>query len=114
MYPLLEGSSGVPDSVPGTVILPEWNSMAMFTVVPGQSFHSVQEVFSPDKPRLSIQGAVKSFSAKQKQCVDSSYTCLCRDGARLLWPDTHGAVDGNRLQVGTTQMRSQATKRWRH
>ena len=57
LYSLVEGSSGgVPDSVPTTVILPEWNTMAMFTVVPGQSFHSVQEVFSPDKPRLSIQG----------------------------------------------------------
>lgn len=56
LYPVLKDTEGVPDCVPTTVILPMWNTMAMFTVVPGQSFHSVQEVYSPDKPRLSIQG----------------------------------------------------------
>jgi hypothetical protein len=30
--------------------------MAFFTVQPGRSFHSVQEVFAADKPRLSISG----------------------------------------------------------
>lgn len=30
--------------------------MALFTVQPGRSFHSVQEVYAVDKPRLSISG----------------------------------------------------------
>lgn len=30
--------------------------MALFAVLPGRSFHSVQEVFNPSKPRLSISG----------------------------------------------------------
>lgn len=30
--------------------------MAVFAVLPGRSFHSVQEVFNPEKPRLSISG----------------------------------------------------------
>lgn len=30
--------------------------MALFAVLPGRSFHSVQEVFNPDKPRLSVSG----------------------------------------------------------
>ena len=30
--------------------------MALFTVQPGRSFHSVQEVYTADKPRLSISG----------------------------------------------------------
>lgn len=30
--------------------------MAFFTVLPGRSFHAVQEVYTPTKPRLSISG----------------------------------------------------------
>ena len=30
--------------------------MAFFEVLPGESFHAVQEVFGEDKMRLSIQG----------------------------------------------------------
>eukprot|EP00192_Tetraselmis_astigmatica_P003656 CAMPEP_0117653098 /NCGR_PEP_ID=MMETSP0804-20121206/3004_1 /TAXON_ID=1074897 /ORGANISM="Tetraselmis astigmatica, Strain CCMP880" /LENGTH=580 /DNA_ID=CAMNT_0005459239 /DNA_START=84 /DNA_END=1826 /DNA_ORIENTATION=+ len=56
LFPVLEDAEGVPDTTPTKVILPEWNSLAMFTVVPGQSFHAVQEVFASDKPRLTIQG----------------------------------------------------------
>ena len=37
-------------------MLPRFNSMAMFTVLPGRSFHSVQEVFVEHKPRISISG----------------------------------------------------------
>lgn len=44
-----------PDTVPMKTILPTFNSMAYFVVEPGESFHSVQEVFG-DSPRLSIQG----------------------------------------------------------
>lgn len=47
---------GIPASIPTTCILPTCNSMAIFAVQPGKSYHSVQEVFSTDRPRLSISG----------------------------------------------------------
>lgn len=37
-------------------VLPSWNSMMLFAVCPGRSFHAVQEVYSADKPRLSVSG----------------------------------------------------------
>ena len=46
----------VPTALPTKTILPNFNTMAYFVVKPGVSFHSVQEVFNTDKPRLSIQG----------------------------------------------------------
>ena len=54
LYPVIE--PGTPAVDPTTTLLPAWNSMAFFTVQPGRSFHSVQEVFAQDKPRLSISG----------------------------------------------------------
>jgi Rps23 Pro-64 3,4-dihydroxylase Tpa1-like proline 4-hydroxylase len=47
---------GTPAASPCATLLPYWNSMAMFVVEPGVSFHSVQEVFAPSKWRISIQG----------------------------------------------------------
>lgn len=49
------GQQGVPIAVPTTLLLPTFNSMAIFCVQPGRSYHSVQEVFT-DKSRLSISG----------------------------------------------------------
>ena len=49
-------SPGTPAASPAKTLLPHWNSLALFVVEPGVSFHSVQEVFSPDKWRISIQG----------------------------------------------------------
>lgn len=49
-------SHRVPAAIPCKTILPEFNTMAYFAVEPGVSFHSVQEVFVFDRPRLSIQG----------------------------------------------------------
>ena len=49
-------SRRVPAAIPCKTILPEFNTMAYFAVEPGVSFHSVQEVFVTDTPRLSIQG----------------------------------------------------------
>lgn len=46
LYPLLEGDQTNPSGVPATCLLPYFNSMAMFTVQPGRSYHSVQEVRS--------------------------------------------------------------------
>lgn len=47
---------GVPSTIPSNSILPIFNSMALFIVQPGRSYHAVQEVYCSDKPRLSIQG----------------------------------------------------------
>lgn len=44
-----------PNAFPCKTILPTFNNLAYFEVKPGESFHSVQEVFC-DRPRLSIQG----------------------------------------------------------
>jgi Rps23 Pro-64 3,4-dihydroxylase Tpa1-like proline 4-hydroxylase len=62
LYPL-EGQDadtslqqGVPAPHPVANVLPKFNSMAIFAVKPGRSYHSVQEVYADRTPRLSIQG----------------------------------------------------------
>lgn len=52
----LQPLHGIPACVPEKRILPIFNSMALFIVQPGRSYHAVQEVYCSDKPRLSIQG----------------------------------------------------------
>ncbi|KAN0061740.1 putative component of NuA3 histone acetyltransferase complex [Thecaphora frezii] len=54
LYPVK--SKGTPDDVPTKVIPPKWNQYTFFTVQPGHSFHSVEEVVSPSQSRLSISG----------------------------------------------------------
>ena len=56
LYPLSAAGVGHPATTPTRNILPAFNQMVLFTVVPGVSFHAVQEVFAPEKPRLSISG----------------------------------------------------------
>jgi prolyl 3-hydroxylase /prolyl 3,4-dihydroxylase len=56
-----EGSSNgaaasVPDAVPSVRLTPKFNTLCMFEVRPGVSFHSVQEVTRTTSPRLSLQG----------------------------------------------------------
>jgi len=46
----------VPATVPSGAVLPQWNSMLLFRVEPGRSFHSVQEVYAKHKSRISISG----------------------------------------------------------
>lgn len=46
----------VPLSVPSVVHPPVLNSMVVFEVKPGQSFHAVQEVYTHSAKRVSIQG----------------------------------------------------------
>ncbi|ORZ41627.1 Oxoglutarate and iron-dependent oxygenase degradation C-term-domain-containing protein [Catenaria anguillulae PL171] len=53
LYPCV--SRGTPDTDPTLLIPPAFNQFVMFTVQPGYSFHSVQEVIVP-KDRLSISG----------------------------------------------------------
>ncbi|KAI8074261.1 Oxoglutarate and iron-dependent oxygenase degradation C-term-domain-containing protein, partial [Gilbertella persicaria] len=53
LYPVIE--KGTPANEPTVVIPPQWNQFVMFTVQPGHSFHSVEEVVS-SRNRLSISG----------------------------------------------------------
>lgn len=57
LYPESPDSPGQPAARPSLFLLPTWNRVALFTVEPGRSFHAVQEVFSKEKHRLSVQGA---------------------------------------------------------
>lgn len=50
------GPQGIPTAAPTAKIIPQFNSVLFFTVLPGRSYHSVQEVFAKDRPRLSISG----------------------------------------------------------
>ncbi|KAI8883330.1 hypothetical protein K501DRAFT_285442 [Backusella circina FSU 941] len=54
LYPVVEIDT--PANEPTVSVPPKWNQFAMFTVLPGYSFHSVEEVVVENKPRLSIQG----------------------------------------------------------
>ncbi|GAA5806925.1 hypothetical protein MFLAVUS_000274 [Mucor flavus] len=54
LYPVVERDT--PANEPTVTVPPQWNQFAMFTVLPGYSFHSVEEVVVEGKPRLSIQG----------------------------------------------------------
>eukprot|EP01040_Poterioochromonas_malhamensis_P006332 gene6332-6819_t len=47
---------GIPVTNPTNCLLPTFNSMLIFKVKPGKSYHSVQEVFNKSSPRLSISG----------------------------------------------------------
>ena len=53
LYPCIEPNT--PATSPSRVITPQFNQFAMFTVQPGASFHSVQEVVA-SRDRLSISG----------------------------------------------------------
>ncbi|KAI3480742.1 hypothetical protein L1887_57008 [Cichorium endivia] len=54
LYPVK--TKGTPDDVPSKIIPPRWNQFTFFTVQPGHSFHSVEEVVHPSQSRLSISG----------------------------------------------------------
>lgn len=54
LYPVK--TKGTPDDVPSKIIPPKWNQFTFFTVQPGHSFHSVEEVVHPSQSRLSISG----------------------------------------------------------
>ncbi|KAI7901118.1 Oxoglutarate and iron-dependent oxygenase degradation C-term-domain-containing protein [Cokeromyces recurvatus] len=53
LYPVIE--KGIPATEPTVIIPPQWNQFVMFTVQPGHSFHSVEEVVGSGN-RLSISG----------------------------------------------------------
>eukprot|EP00939_MAST-03C_sp_MAST-3C-sp1_P004350 g4350.t1 len=49
-------ATGDPLSEPAKKILPSFNTMGLFGVLPGKSFHAVEEVHTDESPRLSLQG----------------------------------------------------------
>ncbi|EGG11230.1 uncharacterized protein MELLADRAFT_46921 [Melampsora larici-populina 98AG31] len=55
LYPV-DPKTSQPLHTPSKKILPRWNQFVFFVVQPGQSFHSVEEVYTPKKNRLSISG----------------------------------------------------------
>lgn len=56
LYPEDPNAPLQPYPIPSASALPVFNSMAMFKVEAGKSFHSIQEVFTSEKPRMSLQG----------------------------------------------------------
>jgi prolyl 3-hydroxylase /prolyl 3,4-dihydroxylase len=56
LYPQDPEKAMVPYPIPSATVLPMWNTMAMFKVEAGKSFHSIQECMSSEKPRMSLQG----------------------------------------------------------
>ncbi|KAL9936686.1 hypothetical protein V8E36_004754 [Tilletia maclaganii] len=54
LYPVVK--EGEPANIPTKTIPPQWNQFTFFTVQPGHSFHSVEEVVHPTAARLSISG----------------------------------------------------------
>ncbi|KAJ2854980.1 putative component of NuA3 histone acetyltransferase complex [Coemansia erecta] len=56
LYPREDPGSWAPAVSPTCRLPPRWNQMVVFTVLPGESHHSVEEVCGAGKERLSIQG----------------------------------------------------------
>ncbi|KAJ2158186.1 putative component of NuA3 histone acetyltransferase complex [Coemansia sp. RSA 552] len=56
LYPRESDESWAPAVCPTERLCPRWNQIVFFTVLPGQSHHSVEEVAGEGKERLSIQG----------------------------------------------------------
>ncbi|KAJ2235686.1 putative component of NuA3 histone acetyltransferase complex [Coemansia sp. RSA 1722] len=56
LYPRESKESWAPAVNPTRRLAPRWNQIVFFTVLPGQSHHSVEEVAGMGKERLSIQG----------------------------------------------------------
>lgn len=63
---------GIPTTNPSKSHLPVFNSMLFFKVLPGKSYHSVQEVFNKNSPRLSISG----WYHTEQPPVGSDYSSL--------------------------------------
>ena len=71
-----------PHSKPEISILPKWNSMIMFQVLPGQSFHAVREVRSQAKTRVSISGWFHTMSESDIDSARKSLSTLQQLRAR--------------------------------
>jgi Rps23 Pro-64 3,4-dihydroxylase Tpa1-like proline 4-hydroxylase len=78
LYPQAPGAPHTPATTPTAAVLPAWNTMAVFTVQPGRSFHAIQEVVAGDKPRMSIQGWFHAPAPPE----DAQLATLCQLQAR--------------------------------
>jgi Rps23 Pro-64 3,4-dihydroxylase Tpa1-like proline 4-hydroxylase len=66
----VQGAIPEPENYPHTSLLPEWNTLAVFQVLPGRSFHAVEEVRTDEMPRLSISGWYHVRAPDDKTPVD--------------------------------------------
>eukprot|EP01061_Rhynchopus_euleeides_P003836 TRINITY_DN1311_c0_g4_i1.p1 TRINITY_DN1311_c0_g4~~TRINITY_DN1311_c0_g4_i1.p1 ORF type:complete len:551 (+),score=261.44 TRINITY_DN1311_c0_g4_i1:81-1733(+) len=75
---LYDQKDGLPTNVPSASILPTSNTMAMFRVTPGVTFHSVAETLTDEAPRLSLQGWFHAPQAP-KGAEDASSISMLKD-----------------------------------
>jgi Rps23 Pro-64 3,4-dihydroxylase Tpa1-like proline 4-hydroxylase len=73
--------TGEPEIEPVTVHVPTWNSMMIFEVKSGITFHAVQEVRANNKPRISISGWF--HSNKFPENMDASTLTQLKSHAQL-------------------------------
>ncbi|CAL52098.1 Oxoglutarate/iron-dependent dioxygenase [Ostreococcus tauri] len=76
----------VPTHTPVVSILPSWNSMVMFEVSPGRSFHAVREVSAEMKTRVSISGW---FHTKERHIKRNQRETSTLDQLHSMIPATH-------------------------
>lgn len=96
-------SEGTPDIVPHKAVLPLFNTMAIFNVQPGVSFHSVQEVYT-DKPRMAIQGwyhgppnekmKKAAEQATVNQLISHKQVYAAADAERRMLPEIAAPAEG--------------------
>jgi len=81
LYPTLCTSPQLPTAVPSKSILPKWNTMVIFSIEPGKSFHAVQEVYAQNKARVSISGwyhvADKTIVSTEKASAQTLLSGSC-------------------------------------
>ncbi len=73
----------LPGHSPAKSLLPTFNSMVVFEVTPGRTFHAVQEVFSSTRKRSSIQGWFHAPKRPDGWDTKASLRVLQQRGLRL-------------------------------
>ena len=105
-----------PSVVPSTLLPPFWNSMAMFVVTPGVSYHSVQEVTAREgKARMSISGWYHAPAAPSGVDSDASLAQLrlgkgqdaVRDHAAFVDVVGEGAEEEEKAEKGEEDDRNE-------
>lgn len=104
---LNEPPQGIPMATPCTGIPPKFNTMAMFRMQPGRSYHSVQEVYSPDKSRLSISGWFHTTEVPEGSDTDHlmKIANLGEDSRDVFKIVTDKAVEGKKVRKNKQQQR---------
>jgi Rps23 Pro-64 3,4-dihydroxylase Tpa1-like proline 4-hydroxylase len=119
LYPLLPSSAtntsknggagvvqGIPSNVPTRTLLPTFNTMLIFAVQPGCSYHSVQEVFSSSKPRLSISGWYHASTPPVGSDMSSLKQIMTLgDDHRVFAPFTGAAEDAAPAPLSKTELK---------